>query len=389
MKKKIAILGSTGSIGKNLLSIIKMKPQNYEVTLLSANKNYRELLSQAKLFKVKNLIISNQKIYDKVKSNKLFKKTKLFKDFSSYKKIFYKNKIDYAMSSITGISGLEPTLKIIKHTKNIAIANKESIICGWPLISKELKKCKTNFVPVDSEHFTIWYALKNNKDEIEKIYLTASGGPFNKLNLSQFNKITLNQALKHPNWKMGKKITIDSSTLMNKVFEIIEAKNIFNIPYKKLTILIHPNSYVHSIIKFKNGIIKLIAHETNMKIPIFNSLYPQEEKKLNFYTKNIDLNLLNNLNFNYVDKKKFPSVKILDFLPIKNSLFETVLVSANDSLVNLFLKKRIKFLDINKHLSEFINQNEFVKYKKMSPKSIEQILKLNDYVSLKVKTKCV
>ena len=126
-----------------------------------------------------------------------------------------------------------------------------------------------------------------------------------------------------------------------------------------------------------------------MFTPIFNSLYPQEEQKLNLYTKSIDLNLLNNLNFNYVDKKKFPSVKILDFLPIKNSLFETVLVSANDSLVNLFLKKRIKFLDINKHLSEFINQNEFVKYKKMSPKSIEQILKLNDYVSLKVKTKCV
>ena len=150
--------------------------------MLSANKNYKELLSQANYFKVKNIIISNKKIYDKIKSKKLFKNKKLFKYFSSLNKIFYKKKNDYVMSSITGINGLAPTLNIIKYTKNIAIANKEAIICGWNLISKELKKYKTNFIPVDSEHFTIWYALKNNKDEIEKIYLTASGGPFNKLN---------------------------------------------------------------------------------------------------------------------------------------------------------------------------------------------------------------
>ena len=188
---------------------------------------------------------------------------------------------------------------------------------------------------------------------------------------------------------MGKKITIDSSTLMNKVFEIIEAKNIFKLPYKKLAILIHPNSYVHSIIKFKNGIIKLVAHETNMKIPIFSSLRSEVEDSINFQTKNIDLNLLNNLNLNYVNKKKFPTIKILDLLPTKNSLFETVLVSANDTLVNLFLEKRIKFLDINKYLSKFAKKKKFIKYKKISPKSIKQILKLNHYVSLKVKTKCI
>ena len=142
---------------------------------------------------------------------------------------------------------------------------------------------------MDSEHFTIWYALKNNKDEIEKIYLTASGGPFNKLNLSKFSKDNFKSSSKTSKLENGKKITIDSSTLMNKVFEIIEAKNIFNLPYKKLAILIHPNSYVHSIIKFKNGIIKLVAHETNMKIPIFSSLHSEVEESLNFHTKNIDL----------------------------------------------------------------------------------------------------
>ena len=388
MKKKIAILGSTGSIGKNLLSIIKNKPQNYEITLLSANKNYKELLSQANYFKVKNIIISNKKIYDKIKSKKLFKNKKLFKDFSSYNKIFYKKKNDYVMSSITGINGLAPTLNIIKYTKNIAIANKEAIICGWNLISKELKKYKTNFIPVDSEHFTIWYALKNNKDEIEKIYLTASGGPFNKLNLSKFSKITLNQALKHPNWKMGKKITIDSSTLMNKVFEIIEAKNIFNLPYKKLAILINPNSYVHSIIKFKNGIIKLVAHETNMKIPIFSSLQSEVEDSLNFHTKNIDLNLLNNLNLNYVNKKKFPTIKILDLLPTKNSLFETVLVAANDELVKLFLNKKINYSDITTKIIKILSINEFKKLKKILPTKVSHVINTSDIVRKKIISLC-
>ena len=176
---------------------------------------------------------------------------------------------------------------------------------------------------------------------------------------------------------------------MNKVFEIIEAKNIFNISFKQLSILIHPNSYIHSIIKFKNGMIKLIAHETNMKIPIYNSLHSDQKLNLNLNTKDIDLKLLNNLDLNYVDKKKFPSAKIIDLIPTNNSLFETILVSANDSLVNLFLKKEIKFLDISKKLLNIIKKKEFAKYKRISPKSIKQIQNLNDYVSLKVKTKSI
>ena len=178
MKKKIAILGSTGSIGKTLIEIIKEDRKNFEITLLSADENYKELLKQAKTFKVKNIIINNKTSFEKIKNNKIANKIKIFNDFNCYKHIF-KNKIDYTMSSISGIQGLKPTIEIIKYTKNIAIANKETIICGWNLIDKELRKNKTNFIPVDSEHFSIWYALKGiDKKIIDKIYLTASGGPF-------------------------------------------------------------------------------------------------------------------------------------------------------------------------------------------------------------------
>ena len=216
------------------------------------------------------------------------------------------------MSSIVGLEGLEPTLKLIKHTKNIAIANKESIICAWNLIYNQLKKHKTNFIPVDSEHYSIWHALNKNlnSDSINKIYLTASGGPLLTYNLEKIKKIKINEVLKHPNWNMGKKISVDSSTLMNKVFEVIEAKKIFEIDYNKLDILIHPDSYVHSIVEFKNKMISIIAHKTTMDIPITNTLYIDKRNHNNEYINEIDLKKLNKLSLSKVDKIKFPVVKI-------------------------------------------------------------------------------
>jgi 1-deoxy-D-xylulose-5-phosphate reductoisomerase len=181
---------------------------------------------------------------------------------------------------------------------------------------------------------------------------------------------------------MGKKISIDSATMMNKVFEIIEAKKIFDIDYKKLSILVHPKSYVHAIVKFKNGLTKILIHDTNMTIPIFNSLYPNYEKKIK--SNSINLSILNNLDFKKIDKKKFPILKILNFLPQRHSLFETVIVSANDKLVNMFLDKKISFIDISKVMLKIINSKEFIKYKKIPPKNINQITQLSHYVSLKI-----
>ena len=244
--KKIIIFGSTGSIGTSLLNIIKKNKKDFTIELLTANKNYKKLIKQAKYFNVKNLIITDQNSFLKAIKIISNKNINIYKNFASFNKIFKNKKVDYTMSAITGLQGLKPTLDIIKFTKVIAIANKESIICGWNLIKKDLKKYKTKFIPVDSEHFSIWSLIKNDKyTNFEKIYLTASGGPFRNLPLNKFGSITPYKALKHPNWSMGKKISIDSATMMNKVFEVIEAKKIFDFKYNQLEILIHPQSYLH------------------------------------------------------------------------------------------------------------------------------------------------
>ena len=381
MKKKIAILGSTGSIGKTLLNILRKDQKNFEIVLLTANNNYKLLSKQAKEFNVKNLILINKKKVNLLKQEIVNQNINVYNNFSNFNKIF-KNKVNYTMSAITGVNGLEPTLNIIKFTKKIAIANKESIICGWNLINKELKMNKTEFIPVDSEHFSIWFGIQNlNILNIEKIFLTASGGPFHKLPLKEFRNIKISHALKHPNWKMGKKISVDSASMINKIYEVIEAKNIFNVNYKQIEILIHPKSYIHAILKFKNGLIKIIAHDTTMKIPIFNTLYINSDKKLK--SKKIDITSLNNLNFKKIDIKRYPMAKILNLLPPKQSLFETVIVSANDTLVELFLSDKIKFTDIQKKLFNIIKKKNFLRYRKKYPRKIEDIINLNNYVRLK------
>ena len=205
MIKKIAILGSTSSIGKSLLNIIKKDKKNFKIELLTANTNYKDLINQAKKFNVKNLVITDHKSFENSKKFCKGKKINIYQNFKSLKKILPK-KIDYVMSAISGVGGLLPTYKIISRTKLIAIANKEAIVCGWPIIKNELKKNKTKFIPIDSEHFSIFSLLDDkNKNNIEKIYITASGGPFINLPRNKFNKIKLSDALKHPNWSMGKK----------------------------------------------------------------------------------------------------------------------------------------------------------------------------------------
>ena len=225
---------------------------------------------------------------------------------------------------------------------------------------------------------------KTENKNLEKIYITASGGPFRKLPLNKFKTITVKKALKHPNWSMGKKISIDSATMMNKVFEIIEAKKIFDLKYEQLEVLIHSQSYLHAIIKFNNGLSKILVHDTNMTIPIFNSVYPNYEKKIPTNPLNIDI--LNNLNLKPVDKNRFPVIQLINKLTNKDSLFETVIVSANDTLVNNFLEKKIKFTDISKILSKVLSLREFTKLKKIRPKNVKQVNKLANYVSLKVNT---
>ncbi len=388
MKKKIAILGSTGSIGNNTIKIIENNKKDFEVIFLSTNTNIKKLYDQSVKLKPKAVIIFNQEKFIKYKEKFIKKKIRVFSSFNELKRSIIRKKIDYIMCAISGLEGLDSTINCINSTKNIAIANKESIVCAWSIIEKKLIKNKTNFIPVDSEHFSIWSLLKNEHiNKVDKIYITASGGPFLNYKISKLKYVTLKQAINHPNWKMGKKISVDSATLMNKVFEVIEAQRIFNIDIKKFEILIHPNSYIHSIVKFINGQIKILAHDTDMKIPIFNSIYQNQIKK--FDNKKVNINLLNKLNLKYVDLKKFSNIKILKKIKNYNTLYETALISANDELVDLFIKNKIKFLDISRNLNKILKTKTFAQLINQKPQHIKEILHLSKEVRLKTRNLCI
>ena len=379
MKKKIALLGSTGSIGKTLLNIVKKNTKDFEIILLTANKNYKKLLQQTKDFNVRNVIITNKESYEKFKISNKNKKIKIYSDYSKFNKIF-KNKIDYAMSSIVGLNGLVPTLKIIKFTKTIAIANKESLICGWNLINKEILKFNTKFIPVDSEHFSIWYALRGiDKNLIEKIYLTASGGPFLDKPLKKLKSVNIQQAINHPNWKMGKKISIDSSNLMNKVLEIIEAYRLFPFKIDKYEIIIHPQSLVHAIVHFKNGQTRFLYHETDMKIPISNAIFENNFDNKNFiYPKKDILKKFENLQFIKVDKKRFPIVTLLGKFSSSNS-GPIILNASNEVLVNKFIDGKISFNSIYAYLKAVLVHKDYKKYAIKSSPNINEIYKIDNW----------
>ncbi len=382
MKFKIAILGSTGSIGDHTLDIIRKDRKNFEVVLLTANKNYKKLIKQAKDFKVRNILIYNDKYYEYLKEKFKNKKINIFSGKNKLNEIFNK-KIDYTMCAISGLDGLKPTLEAIKFSKTIGIANKESIICGWYLIKKKLIKYNTKFIPIDSEHFSIWNLTREySNHDIEEIILTASGGPLLNSPIRVQKTITPEKAVRHPNWKMGKKISVDSANLMNKIFEIMEANRMFNFDLKKYKILIHPQSYVHTIIKFKNGLIKMLLHDTDMKIPIFNSIYDKKIKYIS--SKKINSKTLNNLNFYEVDQLKFPSIKLLKKISKENTLYDTVITIANEELVKLFLQHKISLRQIVENLTKIINLKEYTKYFSKKPTSLNKIYKVSKLVRLKI-----
>jgi 1-deoxy-D-xylulose-5-phosphate reductoisomerase len=357
MKKKICILGSTGSIGVSTLEIILKDKKNFDVILLSGNSNFKLLISQALKCKPKYIYSNNFFLTKKIKYFCKKKKIIIISDLNKLKKI----KFDITISAISGIAGLLPTLNIIKFSKKILIANKESIICGWKFINKELKKCNCSFTPIDSEHFSISNLIQNkNKNLIKYIYLTASGGPFFSKNLN-LKKVTPAQAAKHPNWKMGKKISIDSANLMNKILEVIEASLIFNLPINKFKIVIHPESLIHAMIMFRNGLSSMLYHDNDMRIPLANSLYDNFsinqktvnkstfEKKLSFYNPNI---------------RKLPSIKILGLTKVLNETGFILINVLNEILVNRFLNNRILFTDIVYKLLAILNSKAVKNYLK-------------------------
>ncbi len=369
--RDIYLLGSTGSIGLSTLNIVRKNKKKFKIKLLSTNKNILKIYNQAHEFNVKKIVIFNKSSYLKYKKKFEMKNIKVFFNIKDALK-GQKKRVFLTINAISGINGLEPTLKIIKSTKNLAIANKESIICGWKFIKKKLVKNNTNFIPLDSEHFSIWSILNNeDKKNIKKIYLTASGGPFLNKKLKNIKYIEPKFALKHPNWKMGKKITIDSATMMNKIFEIIEAVKIFELDIKKFGILIHPKSYIHAIVDFNNGLTKFLAHDTTMEIPISNAMN-LNNKNFTFKFKSFDYHKLNGKTFIKPNITNFPLLKILNN-KINNTYFEIILVSLNDELVRRYLNKKIPYISIHKTMLELLKKKYFSKYYNKSPRNIYEI----------------
>ncbi len=378
MKKKIAILGSTGSIGTTSLNIIKKKNNLFDVQLLSANKNYKSICDQIIKFKPKYFVVTNNFIFLKIKKKFKNKKTKIL---NSYDNLSLLKKIDITITSIPGIAGLKPTISLVKKSKKILLANKESVICGWQIINNLAKKYKTKIVPIDSEHFSIMKLLENhNKNEIEKIYITASGGPFLNLPKNKFKNIKPKDAIKHPKWSMGKKISVDSSTLMNKILELIEALKIFPFELKKYQIIIHPQSLVHAIIRFKSGITKFLYHEPDMTVPISNAIFDSKFDINNFIEKK---NKIKNLEFFEPDERKFPALKLI---PKLNNYISTPIIinAANEILVDHFLKKKIRFTSILKHLFSLLKDKNYKKYAIYNPTKLGNIYLIDQWSRLTI-----
>ena len=380
MKISISILGSTGSVGLNTLSIVDKKRDMFKVILLSANKNLKLISHQIKKYNPSFFIINDKKIFEKVKNKFKNCKTKIL---NSYDLIKLNNKqIDVTVCAIPGIAGLKPTIQILKKTKKILLANKESIICGWDLIKKESIKYKTKIIPVDSEHFSIFQLIENQKiSEIKKIYITASGGPFLNFESNKLKKISPKDALKHPKWKMGKKISVDSSNLMNKILELVEAHKLFDIPNEKLEILIHPESLVHAIVEWKNGLIKFIYHETSMIIPLANAIFDGKLDIDTFYentSRRSKNSLLKNLNFMAVNRSKFPIIKLKNRL-VEHPSTPIIINASNEILVDQFLQKKIGFLRIIKIIMTILDNRNYRKYAIKVPKNINQIKEIDDW----------
>ena len=373
MKKFISILGSTGSVGLTTLSIIDKTKNEFYPYIFSANKNFNLICKQIKKYKPKIFVINDKNTFLKILSKYKYKKIKILNNFDSLK---IKTISDITISAIPGIAGLKPTIKMTGLSSKILLANKESIICGWDLILKKSKKYKTKLIPIDSEHFSILKLLENQKrNQIKKIYLTASGGPFLNFTSQQLKKIKPKQALRHPKWKMGRKITIDSATLMNKIFELIEAQKLFNISNNLMDIIIHPNSLVHAIIELKNGLKKIVYHETSMIIPLANGIFDGEVDIKRFYKKKVSFKF-ENLIFKKVDKNIFPAINLIS----KMNQFPSapiIINAANEVLVDQFLNKKIPFLDINKIIMAIIKDSNYKKYAVKNPSNIKQIYQID------------
>lgn len=345
MKKRIAILGSTGSIGTQTLEVIAQHPDHFEVEVLTANNNIDLLIQQAKVFQPNMVVVANHCRYKVLAEALKDEPIKIFAGKEALEQVVQLETVDLVVTAMVGYSGLIPTLKAIEAGKHIALANKETLVVAGEIITREAVKNNVNIYPVDSEHSAIFQCLAGeHMNEIEKIYLTASGGPFRNLSEAELETVTREDALKHPNWDMGAKITIDSASMMNKGFEVIEAKWLFDLQPQQIDVIVHPQSIIHSIVQFRDGSMKAQMGLPDMKLPIQYALnfplrLPSDFKRFNFldYPK---------LTFEQPNTKIFRNLALaFEALKMGGNL-PCILNAANEVVVQAFLKEKIRFVDM-------------------------------------------
>ena len=370
MRKNISILGATGSIGINALTVIREHSDKFNVTALTADKNWKSLIELIQEFSPKYVSVGTQEGYLAVKEK--FPDINIFMGNEGLKTIGQLDETDILLTAVSGSIGLEATIEAIKKEKIIALANKETMVAGGYLIKELLKTYKAEIIPVDSEHSAVFQSLKSGShNEIERIILTASGGPFRGKDLSFLKNVTLEQALTHPNWSMGAKITIDSSTLVNKGLEVIEAHHLFDVDYDKIDVIVHPQSIIHSMVEFVDKSVIAQMGAPDMKTPILLAFtYP--ERVNNNLLERFDFMKYNNLTFEKVDMEVFNGLKLAYEAGKLGDSYPIVYNAANEAAVDLFLKKKISYLDICK-----IIENKISEHKKTKAVDLDIIMKLD------------
>ncbi len=372
MKKRIAILGSTGSIGTQSLEVIEQNPELFEVEVLTANNNMGLLIKQAKKFQPNAVVIANESCYETVLQALEDEPIKVFAGTEALNQIVQMETIDLVITAMVGYSGLIPTLNAVKAGKNIALANKEALVVAGEIITSLAKENQVDILPVDSEHSAIFQCLVGELyNPVEKIYLTCSGGPFRGKTIEELNGISVADALAHPRWDMGAKITIDSATLMNKGFEVIEAHWLFGLPAEKIEVVVHPQSIIHSLVQFEDGSIKAQLGLPDMRLPIQYALaFPYRIK--NSFPR-----------FNFWDYPVFefekPDTKIFRNFALAFQALDTggnapcVLNAANDTVVQAFLDEKIGFLQMSDIIEETLQKISFIE-----KPDIEAIMQTNE-----------
>ena len=358
MKKKISILGSTGSIGVNALNVIRNISKNFKIRHLTGNTNSELMIEQSREFNPDSIVMINEAAAEKVKKELVNDGVEVLSGRNNLLKIAKNKSVDLVLNALVGSHGMEPTLNALKAGVDVALSNKESLVVAGDIITSAMNISGAKLFPVDSEHSAIWQCmLGESLDDIERIILTGSGGPFRERPLKTFDNILVSEALNHPNWDMGKKITIDSATMMNKGLEVIEAYWLFNMQVSQIDIIVHPQSIIHSMIEFKDGSIKAQMGVPDMKVPIQYALtYPTH---LEAPWERLDFAMLGDLSFQAPDFDRFPCIKLAYLALDKMGTTPAVLNMANDYCVYKFLDEKIKFTDIPVIIESAMNNHEW------------------------------